>query len=205
MASKIAGKILEAAVESFASSGFHGCTTKAISDRADCTEGSLFRLFGSKEKLFEAALNKAFERGRMPNDELERVLENDKNFERALRKGMLEFYDRLSLKYVRLLTYASLDRPEIMQEFLKAPARGVSRTIAHFIEREVYRGNLRNDIQPMTAALHLVLSVWNLSFSSVILLPDHKAASKEAQRATVKNFVEIWYRGMVKPTQNSRH
>src|ERR1700728_403759 len=59
--SRIALKILDAAIISFATNGYHGSTTKAICDSAGCTEGSLYRLFGSKDKLFDAALRRAFE------------------------------------------------------------------------------------------------------------------------------------------------
>lgn len=198
MASKIAGRILDAATECFAHSGFHGCTTKTISDRADCTEGSLFRLFGSKEKLFEAAVRKAFDAGRMPNDELARVLEHDKNFERGLRKGMLEFFDRIEESFIRIAMFALLERPEIAKELMFTPTSAMSRVLSHSIEREIYRGNLRDDIDPRTAALQLVTSLWQFAFISQILAVDYKLTSREARRGAVKNFVEIWYHGMQK-------
>jgi AcrR family transcriptional regulator len=59
--SRVARKLLDAAMVCFAADGYHGGTTKAICKRAGCTEGSLFRLFGSKDKLFEAVLSKAFQ------------------------------------------------------------------------------------------------------------------------------------------------
>lgn len=182
-------------MECFASAGYHGCTTKTIADKADCTEGSLFRLFGSKDKLFEAALHKAFERGRMPTEELARVLENDQNFERGLKKGIAECFDRLSDQYIRLASYAILDRPELARAYLFTPA--AARTIAHTIEREIYRGRLRDDIVPTTAAIELVAGIWHFAFIAPIL-GELKLSSKEAKRAAVKNFVEIWLRGMQK-------
>jgi AcrR family transcriptional regulator len=184
-------------MQCFAASGFHGCTTKVISESADCTEGSLFRLFGSKEKLFEAALRKAFDVGRMPNEELSRVLENDPNFERGLRKGMIEFFDRLSPNYIRLATFAILERPDVAREYLFSPS--ASRIVGHTIEREIYRGNLRPDIPPTTAALQLLTGLWHLSFISPLLASEFKLTSKDARRGAVKNFVEIWYRGMKTP------
>jgi len=56
MASKIRSRILAAAAECFARSGYYGCSTKEIAARADVTEGSLFRLCVSKDKLFTEAL-----------------------------------------------------------------------------------------------------------------------------------------------------
>jgi AcrR family transcriptional regulator len=205
MASKIAGKILDAALECFASAGFHGCTTKTIADRADCTEGSLFRLYGSKDRLFEASLHHAFESGRMPNEELARVLENDQNFERGLRKGMIEFFDRLSDRYLRIALFAMLERPEIAREYLFGRSHSISRVVAHTIEREIFRGKLRDDIIPTTAALQLVTGLWHFAFVSSMIPSDFKVSSKEARRSAVKNFVEIWFHGMSKPEKKSRH
>jgi AcrR family transcriptional regulator len=198
VSTKTAVKILQAAKDCFAEAGFHGATTKEISNRADCTEGSLFRLFGSKEKLFEAALREAFESGRMPNAELARILENDSNFERALRKAMLEFFDRLDEKYVRIASFAMLERPEIVRELLFDLPATVMRALAHTIEREIYRGNLRDDIDPLTAALQLKTSIWHFALISPILSPQFKVTSREARRGAVKNFVEIWFHGMRK-------
>lgn len=59
MASKIREKIIDHAIRCFAVRGFAGCSTKEISQKADVSEHSLFRLFGSKEKLFAEALASA--------------------------------------------------------------------------------------------------------------------------------------------------
>jgi len=46
--------ILDAAEEVFAESGFHGSTTRAISERAQANSALIHYYFGSKENLFEA-------------------------------------------------------------------------------------------------------------------------------------------------------
>lgn len=56
MASKIRDRIVNKAVQCFAKKGYHGCSTKEIAEKANVTEGSLFRLFASKEKLFNESL-----------------------------------------------------------------------------------------------------------------------------------------------------
>jgi AcrR family transcriptional regulator len=62
--SAVERRLLDAAMACFAADGYHGSTTKAICNRAECTEGSLYRLFGSKDKLFEASLLKSFQHSR---------------------------------------------------------------------------------------------------------------------------------------------
>jgi len=53
--------ILRAARETFAASGYAGATTKVIAARAHATEATLFRIFGSKEQLFDQAVLAPFE------------------------------------------------------------------------------------------------------------------------------------------------
>ena len=139
----------------------------------------------------------------MPNDELSRILENDQNFERGLRKAMLEFFDRISDEYLRLVTFSILERPVLVHEHLMGSS--FARIVAHTIEREVYRGNLRADIPSHTAAAALVASLWHLAFASRFLAPEFGTKSKESRRGAVKNFVEIWFHGMRKqPAKNPR-
>lgn len=52
----ITGLIIEAANREFGRQGYTGATTAAIAREADVTEAQLFRLFGSKEALFQAAI-----------------------------------------------------------------------------------------------------------------------------------------------------
>lgn len=50
--------VIDAASQEFGKHGYSGATTAAIARRADVTEAQLFRLFGSKEELFQAAIFK---------------------------------------------------------------------------------------------------------------------------------------------------
>jgi AcrR family transcriptional regulator len=59
MPSKIRKRIVVNAVQCFATHGYSGCSTKEIAARADVTEGSLFRVCISKDKLFGEALGLA--------------------------------------------------------------------------------------------------------------------------------------------------
>lgn len=62
MASKIRDRILTHATRCFAAHGYSGSSTKEIAARADVTEGSLFRLYQSKDKLFTEALTQVLKR-----------------------------------------------------------------------------------------------------------------------------------------------
>ena len=53
---EVADRILEAAAIEFEAAGYGGATTAAIARRAEVTEAQIFRLFGSKHELFQAAI-----------------------------------------------------------------------------------------------------------------------------------------------------
>jgi AcrR family transcriptional regulator len=55
-------KILEAATEEFANHGFGGARVERISSRARTVDRMLYYYFGSKEKLFRAVLEEAYEK-----------------------------------------------------------------------------------------------------------------------------------------------
>jgi AcrR family transcriptional regulator len=53
--------VLNAAVETFASDGYGGATTREIARRAGVLESTMFRIFPTKEALYEAAVVQPFE------------------------------------------------------------------------------------------------------------------------------------------------
>ena len=55
-------EVVEAAVEAFADSGYAGTSTETIADLAGVSQPYVFRLFGSKQDLFLAAVERAFDR-----------------------------------------------------------------------------------------------------------------------------------------------
>lgn len=61
--------ILAAALEEFARRGYKGASTNRVAEAAQVAKGLIFRHFGSKEGLFDAALERACERLFSPEDE----------------------------------------------------------------------------------------------------------------------------------------
>src|SRR5215471_20175922 len=62
MASRIEARILDRAIELFADFGYYGVTTRDLAKKAKVTEGSIYRLFKSKDNLFEQALGRVLNR-----------------------------------------------------------------------------------------------------------------------------------------------
>src|SRR5919106_5654617 len=53
--------VLEAARAEFAVTGYHGTSTDAIAARAGISQPYLFRLYGTKKKLFLACIERGFQ------------------------------------------------------------------------------------------------------------------------------------------------
>lgn len=62
-------EVIEAAVRAFASGGYAGTSTEEIARLAGVSQPYLFRLFGTKQDLFIAAVGRAFERIRLGFEE----------------------------------------------------------------------------------------------------------------------------------------
>jgi AcrR family transcriptional regulator len=104
--------ILEASLEAFASTGYHGTSTETIAERAGISQPYLFRLFGTKKELFIATLRRCF---RETLENFMRAAEGQRG-EEAL-EAMGESYMELLSDRTRLMSqlqaYASCDDPEI--------------------------------------------------------------------------------------------
>jgi AcrR family transcriptional regulator len=97
-------RILAAALEIFSQQGFDGAKTRDIATRADVTLGLLQYYFGSKKKLWQAAVDLAFEE---MGEALEAVLddgafEDDETRMRAMLRGYVHFVARRP-QFVRLM------------------------------------------------------------------------------------------------------
>ena len=57
-------RVLEAAARVYAEHGFHGATTRLVAEEAGVNEVTIFRLFGTKDALLEAAVHAHAERER---------------------------------------------------------------------------------------------------------------------------------------------
>lgn len=105
-------EILEAAVREFAQGGLHGTSTEDIARRAGISQPYLFRLFGTKKKLFVATTRRCFDRVLAAFQE---AAEGKRGDEARLAMGRA--YDQLlkdrELLLAQMQMYAACSDPEI--------------------------------------------------------------------------------------------
>lgn len=187
MASKIRNRIVTTAVECFSEHGFHGCSTKVIATMADVTEGSLFRLFASKDKLFEEALDHSLA-ALLPQSEFQKRLAQP-DLRAAILDACSAMFSKISRQTLRLVTYALLEGKGSSSEKCAPHFADRVSAVASRIRLAVKSRKVRKDVNPKEAARMLLLSLFHLRHHSVLL-------NAQTGKGAVENIVEIWLRGI---------
>lgn len=109
--------VVRAAVREFAATGYAGTSTEAIARRVGVSQPYLFQLFGSKKKLFIAAVRECFALTAQAFEEAGREAGGPRASSATVLKAMGQRYlellkdrDRLRLQ---LQSYAACDDPQI--------------------------------------------------------------------------------------------
>jgi AcrR family transcriptional regulator len=96
-------RIMDAALELFATKGFHNTSISKISKAAEVSKGLMYNYFSSKEELLRAILMDAYEEGA-------KMMEDEMKLPSTPREHILHIIDsfedmlRTRLKYFKLLT-----------------------------------------------------------------------------------------------------
>lgn len=156
--------ILDVAFEEFAENGLSGANTDAIAARAGITKRLIFYYFGSKEGLFTAVLEAAYERMR----DAERDLGLDALPPEAAIRTLAGFtfdFDQANPAFVRLVTIENIHRGRHMDTSRKVRdmTRPVIEQIGRVLSRGVEAGVIRAGLDPVE--VHMTLSA--LCFFSV--------------------------------------
>jgi AcrR family transcriptional regulator len=121
-------EVIEAAVTAFASGGLAGTSTEEIARLAGVSQPYLFRLFGSKQQLFIAAVGRMFERIRTTFAEAEPHPPADLGDYDPVLASLGRAYGELlrdrSLLRLQLHAFAACDDP-VVREFVRTEFAGL--------------------------------------------------------------------------------
>lgn len=91
------GRLLEAAMEAFARSGYDGASLRAIALAADCDVSMVAHYFGSKAELWRAMVDELAQRHQADRAEIARSLaESGVALEARVRRGAGLLFDRIA-------------------------------------------------------------------------------------------------------------
>lgn len=188
MASKIKAKIIDHAVICFARHGFAGSTTKEIAQCADVTEGSLFRLFGSKQNLFVAACDQV-KSSILPQDKFEKLLFSGGTLQEGMIQSFVALQTSISADASRFLQFAMLEHPDHWSRIVVPDAR--VKSIAKRIRLAISKGEARKDLDPTRAATAIFFAMMNLRTNALFVKPSHRA-----QCDLLEKTIQVWLGGV---------
>ncbi len=187
-------KLLDATLKLISQKGYLGATTREISREAGVTELTLFRHFGTKEKLFEELLNS--------NSFLPRLREllpelSDLSYEDALTlvatRFLLTLKERKSM--VTILSSEIHVYPGKIRSLYSAFVDEVRATLASYFISLQRNGTIR-EISPEIVARAFLGMLFNYFRTEEIMKKN--GMTKKGMEQNVKEFVGIFVRGTLK-------
>ncbi len=193
-------RLLHVGIAKFAEKGFAGTTVDEIVQAAKVNKRMVYHYFGSKEKLYQAALKDVYER--LSNIEV-KLLAEPHEVEEAIRE-LIEIYFKFlqeNPEFVNLLLWENLNRGRGLEgadfELTKDP------TMHHLdvtIQRGIATGKLRRDLNVKHLLISLI-GVCLIYFSnrytlSKILHMD--LSSDETLQEGIDHVVPLVLRGILK-------
>jgi AcrR family transcriptional regulator len=171
-------RLIDAALDAFAERGFEGATTAQIAARAGVAEKTLFANFGSKERLYQAALEPATVVAMMMPEAvrtLTPVLAHPPDDLRGLLRAIIDNRVRFARGHrreMKLLAQHLLLRPESFSTLTAVFAERVAPQVLPLAQRLVAKGGVRDDV-PLPALARIVLTtVVGYLFSRIVLQDD---------------------------------
>lgn len=195
MASKIEPRILEAAIALFADYGYFGVTTRDLARKARVTEGSIYRLFESKDKLFERALDQATGYLLDPAQFLLMIFNNrqknhkqKQDFPSAIAAPVRRWYSSLNQQSARIMIQAALCKNQKWQQSALEPLDRVIDILAGSMEEA--KKARRRKFDPHTVAKALILALFQFKATS------HSLRSTKEENEQAEGILQHWLNGL---------
>lgn len=157
MRSEREDRVLEAAIELFAESGY-AASARDIAKRGRATTMTLYHGFlKGKESLFEAALDTVIARSFEPGKFVLFIYEDQKpqDFAAALRSGLLRWYKAIQPSSARLLAQAMIGDNEKWRGAANAALDRIATILATTIERQLPKKQ-KSPLDARTAAVAVI-------------------------------------------------
>ncbi|MEZ5277001.1 MAG: TetR/AcrR family transcriptional regulator [Opitutaceae bacterium] len=147
------GRILSAAMDLFAAHGFHGTTVDAIVQAAEVNKRMVYHYFGSKEKLYKAALVEIYKR--LSLLEVETFRHSD-DIEENFREIVALYFDflRANPDFTRLVLWENLNEGRGLKS---ARPQLTKNPVLHLLDRALKRAKAKGVVRREIHARHLLI------------------------------------------------
>jgi AcrR family transcriptional regulator len=185
-------KILDSAVLLVSEKGYLGATTREIAQGAGVTELTLFRHFGSKERLFESLLGR---QSFLPA--LKEILPNldGMPYEEALVVLGRQFLRSLKERkpFVKIMQAEMTRHPAKIKRIYSQLMDDMLGTLAAYFRAMQRKGELRRF--PPELAARMFLGMLSSYFRTEELMRGRDITKEKEMRQVVSGFVDIFVRG----------
>lgn len=149
--------IIEVATREFVESGFSGARVDQIADRTKTSKRMIYYYFGSKEGLYLAVLERAYQKIRSLESRLQL---QDEEPEAAMRSLVANTFDHddANPDFVQLVSIENIHRAEHLKrsDMLRHTSSGIVDIIAGILERGLATGVFKRKVDPVD--LHQMIS-----------------------------------------------
>lgn len=192
-------KILDAAEASFIENGYEATSLQEIMSKAGGSLATLYRMFGNKEGLFKAIIERATEN---LSDSLLPLDADNQEPEKVLNALGIAFINVLTSPYVgaihRLLISESARYPQLREIFMQtAPERNLRR-VEDYLQKLTERGYLKIDDCKIAAQQLVSLFKGTMHLRSV--LGEEVSLSEVEKARYVESAVSLFLNGC-RPTK----
>jgi|SRR5205807_1682620 len=188
--SKASAQILEAAIELFADYGYFGTTMRDLAEKADVTPMTIYRLFKSKDGLFEMTLKAVTKRSQDQGPYLLTVFHNKGKpvSQKLIITIVRQWYDAVPHKPARLIMYAYLSGQEEWRNIAYSTLEKIIEVLADTLEGAIDKKSKRRP-KTIVAARTLILALFQFKIT-------HPMKSAREETAAVDEILHQWLMGI---------
>jgi len=192
--------ILSVAIEEFSAKGLAGSRVDEIAERIHTVKRMIYYYFGSKEGLYRAVLERAYDHIRTIESDLDLDSLAPDEALRHLVKVTFDYHNKHP-EFVRLVMNENIHQGVHVAHLpnIKERNRTVIATLRKLIDRGVKSGDFRSDLDPIE--LHMTisaLSFYNVSnrhtFSFIFGRDMTSPKAVASRRETVADIISRWCR-----------
>ena len=183
-------RIIDAALELMYERGYDGTTTRAIAERADVNEVTLFRHFGSKRNLLMAVIDRE-------TDIDEEVTDAQFAFTGDMEADLRMAGARMSKemvergKLVKIIMMEATKDPEVWEHVSRTPFQVIGHMTRYF-ERSRDQGRMR-EVDPFMVAIAFFSFFFRTMVANAFLGRD---VFIEMSEETIEGFVDVFINGV---------
>jgi AcrR family transcriptional regulator len=189
--SRASAQVLDAAIELFADYGYFGTTIRDVAKKADVTAMTIYRLFKSKDGLFEMALTAVTKRSLDQAHFLLAAFQNkDKeHVQSQITAAVRRWYDSVPQQPARLMMYAYLSRNEKWRELAYSPLEEIIEVLAGTLDEGIDK-KVKRRPKVVVAARTLILGLFQFKIT------HPKMRSLREETAAVGDILDQWLMGV---------